>query len=29
MVLLAVIFTAGMIHSAERTVLGEFITADW
>jgi hypothetical protein len=25
----AVIFTAGMVHSAERTVLGEYITADW
>lgn len=25
----ALIFTAGMVHSAERTVLGEYITADW
>jgi hypothetical protein len=27
--LVAAIFTAGMVHSAERTVLGEYITADW
>jgi hypothetical protein len=25
----ALIFAAGMVHSAERTVLGEYITADW
>lgn len=25
----ALLFTAGMVHSAERTVLAEFITADW
>ena len=25
----AMIFAAGMVHSAERTVLGEYITADW
>ena len=28
-VMVALIFTAGMVHSAERTVLGEYITADW
>ena len=28
-VVFALIFTAGMVHSAERTVLGEYITADW
>ncbi len=27
--MVALIFTAGMVHSAERTVLGEYITADW
>jgi len=27
--LFAAIFAAGMVHSAERTVLGEYITADW
>jgi len=29
MFMVAMIFSAGMVHSAERTVLGEFITADW
>jgi hypothetical protein len=28
-VMIALIFTAGMVHSAERTVVGEYITADW